>query len=241
MTKAYRPGCPDGTGIRGAGTGVEHSVNKTVKVDIWSDVACPWCYVGKRRFETAAAAFAGTGGSLEVEYHSFELAPDTPVDFDGTEVDFLVGHKGMPSAQVEQMLAQMTELAATEGLAYDFDALQHTNTIKAHELLHVAKAGGLQLELAERLFAAYFQEGRHVGRIDDLADLAAEVGLDRDVVVEALTSEQYLPDVRADQEQALAYGISGVPFYVIDGKYGVSGAQDPSVFIDVLQKVAADA
>jgi predicted DsbA family dithiol-disulfide isomerase len=202
-------------------------------------VACPWCIVGKRRFETAAAEFAESGGALEVEYHSFELSPDTPVDFDGTEVDFLVSHKRMPAAQVESMLAQMTQLASTEGLSYDFDALQHTNTVKAHELLHYAKSQGRQLEMKERLLAAYFEEGRHVGRINDLADLAAEIGLDRAEVVEALKSEQFLADVRADKDQAIAYGITGVPFFVIDGKFGVSGAQDPSVFVDVLQKAAS--
>jgi predicted DsbA family dithiol-disulfide isomerase len=214
-------------------------VNETVKVDIWSDVACPWCFIGKRRFETAAAEFAEGGGSLEVEYHSFELAPDTPVDFDGTEVDFLVGHKGMPAAQVESMLAQMTELARTEGLSYDFDALQHTNTIKAHELLHHAKAQGRQLDMVERLLSAYFEEGRHVGRIDDLADLAAEIGLDRAGVVEALKSGELLPAVQADKDQAIAYGITGVPFFVIDRRLGVSGAQDPSVFLGALREAAA--
>lgn len=212
-----------------------------MKVDIWSDIACPWCFIGKRRFETAAAEFAASGGQLEVELHSFELAPDTPVDFDGSEIDFLVSHKGMPAAQVEQMLDQMTHLATTEGLSYDFDALQHTNTVKAHELLHFAKSKGRQLEMSERLFAAYFEEGHHIGRVDDLADLAVEIGLDRDETVEALTSERFLPAVHADKDQAVTYGISGVPFFVIDGRLGVSGAQDPSVFVDVLQKAAAGA
>lgn len=228
------------SGIGPAGNDVAHVVSNSVRVDIWSDIACPWCFVGKRRFETAAAQFAEGGGSLEVEYHSFELAPDTPVDFEGTEVDFLVGHKRMPAAQVESMLGQMTQLASTEGLSYDFDALQHTNTVKAHELLHYAKSQGRQLDMKERLLSAYFEQGRHVGRIDDLADLAEEIGLDRAEVVEALKSEQFRADVQADKDQAIAYGISGVPFFVINGKYGVSGAQDPSVFVDVLQKAASD-
>src|SRR3954451_22959169 len=149
-------------------------MSDVIKVDIWSDIACPWCYIGKRKFETGVAAF---GVEVEVEYHSFELSPDTPVDFAGSEVDFLVSHKGMAAEQVQQMLGQMTELGATEGLAYDFDALQHTNTVKAHELLHFAKSKGRQVDLSERLFAAYFQEGRHIGRVDELADLAAEIGL----------------------------------------------------------------
>ncbi|MET0449462.1 MAG: DsbA family oxidoreductase [Aeromicrobium sp.] len=215
-------------------------MNNIVKVDIWSDIACPWCIVGKRRFETAAAQFAETGGEVEVEYHSFELAPDTPVDYAGSEVDFLVTHKGMAAAQVEQMLVQMTELAATEGLAFDYAALQHTNTVKAHELLHFAKSKDRQLDMSERLFKAYFEEGRHVGRVDDLADLAAEIGLDRDEALAALTSEEFLPAVNADKQQAIAYGISGVPFFVIDGRYGVSGAQEPASFVEVLQTAARE-
>ncbi|MFC8921946.1 DsbA family protein [Cellulosimicrobium sp. NPDC057127] len=214
-----------------------------VRVDIWSDVACPWCYVGKRRLETALDRLAERGfpARVEIEYHSFELAPDTPVDFEGTEVDFLAGHKGMPPAQVEQMLAQMTQLAAAEGLAYDFDALRHTKTLTAHELLHHAKAHGRQVEMKERLLKAYFEEGRHVGRVDVLADLAAEVGLDRGEVVAALEDHRYADDVQEDIEQARAYGINGVPFFVVDGRYGVSGAQDPAVFVQVLEEAAREA
>jgi len=214
-------------------------VSEPIKIDIWSDIACPWCYIGKRKFEAGSGLFAGAGDGrdVEVEYHSFELSPDTPVDFDGSEVDFLAGHKGLPAEQVQQMLQRVTGIASSVGLDYDFDNLKHTNTVKAHELLHFAKANGKQLELAERLFRAYFIEGRHVGRVEDLADLAAEVGLDRDAALQALESEQYLQDVRADQATAGEYGINGVPFFVIDGKYGVSGAQDAQTFAQVLEQV----
>ncbi|MHA7133912.1 DsbA family oxidoreductase [Oerskovia turbata] len=218
-------------------------MSEKVKVDIWSDVACPWCYVGKRRFETALAGFAGRDDApeVEIEYHSFELAPDTPVDFEGTEVDFLAKHKGMPAGQVEQMLAQMTTVAAAEGLAYDFDALQHTKTLKAHELLHLAKSRGKQIEMKERLLKAYFEQGRHVGRVEELVALATEVGLDADEVRTALENGDFADDVEQDIAQARAYGISGVPFFVFNGKYGVSGAQDPAVFTQVLDQVVADA
>ena len=214
-------------------------MSEPIKIDIWSDIACPWCYIGKRKFEAGSGLFAGAGDGrdVEVEYHSFELSPDTPVDFDGSEVDFLAGHKGLPAEQVQQMLQRVTGIASSVGLDYDFDNLKHTNTVKAHELLHFAKANGKQLELAERLFRAYFIEGRHVGRVEDLADLAAEVGLDRDAALQALESEQYLQDVRADQATAGEYGINGVPFFVIDGKYGVSGAQDAQTFAQVLEQV----
>jgi predicted DsbA family dithiol-disulfide isomerase len=212
-----------------------------VKVDVWSDIACPWCYIGKRKFEAGVAAFAATDAArpVEVEYHSFELSPDTPVDFEGTEAEFLSGHKGMPVEQAQQMLDQVGGIAASVGLDYDFDSMHHTNTVKAHQVIHLAKQQGKQLEMVERLFTAYFERGEHVGQDSSLADLAAEIGLDRDEVLDTLRDDAQLAAVRADQAQALAYGINGVPFFVIDGKYGVSGAQDPSAFEQVLTQVVA--
>ena len=207
-------------------------MSDVIKVDVWSDIACPWCYIGKRKFEAGAEGF-----DVEVEYHSFELSPDTPVDFDGSAADFLAKHKGMPIEQVRPMLAQVTAVAAEVGLDYDYDALQHTNTVKAHQLLHFAKAEGKQIEMKERLLRAYFVEGKHVGRTEDLADLAAEIGLDRDAALRSLESDEYLEAVHADQEQAMRYGIRGVPFFVIDGKYGVSGAQAPETFAQALKQV----
>ncbi|WP_022883967.1 DsbA family oxidoreductase [Glaciibacter superstes] len=219
-------------------------MTETIKVDIWSDIACPWCYIGKRKFESGAASFGAATGDgapdVVIEYHSYELSPDTPVDFDGSEIDFLAKHKGMPADQVQGMLDRVTGIAADVGLNYDYDALQHTNTVKAHQLLHYAKAHGVQLEAVERLLKAYFVEGRHVGRIEDLADLGAEVGLDRDDIVRSLTADEHLAAVRADQALAGEYGINGVPFFVINGKYGVSGAQDPETFADVLRQVWAE-
>lgn len=211
--------------------------NNTVKVDVWSDIACPWCFVGKRRFEQAVARF---DGQVEVEYHSFELSPETPVDYAGSEAEFLAQHKGLPTEQAEQMLAQMTELAAGEGLAYDFGSLQHANTVLAHQALHHAKAHGKQVELKERLLAAYFEQGLNLNHAEVLADLAAEVGLDRDAVLADLESEAHLAAVRADQEQAIEYGIGGVPFYVFDGRLAVSGAQSPDVFVSALERVAQE-
>ena len=216
--------------------GVGTVVSIPLKVDIWSDIACPWCFIGKRKFEAAVKTFGDDGKQVEIEYHSFELSPDTPVDFDGSEVEFLVRHKHMPAEQITQMLGQVGGIAESVGLSYNFDTLRHTNTVKAHQLLHFAKANGKQAELKERLLSAYFQEGRHVGRVEDLADLAQDVGLDRDMAVAVLESEEFLPAVIADKEQGIAYGITGVPFYVIDGKYGVSGAQDPATFVEVLEK-----
>ena len=215
------------------------SVNEPIKIDVWSDIACPWCYIGKRNLESglAVAAQSADAPVVEVTYHSYELSPDTPVDFDGSEIDFLAGHKGMPAEQVKQMLENVTGVAANAGLEYNFDILKHTNTVKAHELLHFAKEQGVQPEMKERLMRAYFSARSHGGRVEDLAVLASEVGLDADATREALTSGRFTAAVRADQAQAQAYGINGVPFFVIDGKYGVSGAQPAEAFTQILQQV----
>ncbi|MFZ4841878.1 DsbA family oxidoreductase [Mycetocola saprophilus] len=216
-------------------------MTEPIKVDIWSDIACPWCFIGKRKFEAGVAAFAaGSDTPVEVEYHSFELAPDTPVDFEGSELDFLVSHKGMPAEQITEMLGRVTGIAAQSGLEFNFDKLRHTNTVLAHQALHFAKAHGKQRELAEVLFRAYFTDGKHVGNIADLAELGATVGLDAAELTAALEADRYLADVRADQAQAQGYGIQGVPFFVIDGKYGVSGAQEAQAFEQVLTQVSAE-
>lgn len=213
-----------------------------IRIDVWSDIACPWCYIGKRNLEAGLQATAADADAPQVEvvYHSYELSPDTPVDFAGDEIDFLAGHKGMPREQVVEMLERVTGVAKDAGLEYRFDLLHHTNTVKAHELLHHAKAEGVQHEMAERLMAGYFTEGRHVGRIDDLVELAVEIGLDGDGVRTALETERHLDAVRADQAQARAYGINGVPFFVIDGRYGVSGAQPPEAFAQIARQVWAE-
>ena len=208
-----------------------------IKVDIWSDVQCPWCYIGKRKFE---AAVDGFDGEVEVEYHSFELAPDTPVDYDGTPSDYLAAKFNIGPEQVQAMHDRVSGIAEAVGLHYDFEHMHQTNTVKAHELLHYAKAHGRQIELKERLLQAYFLNGEHVGRIADLAEIAASIGFDREDVVRALESNQYLPDVKADMAQARAYGISGVPFFVVDGRYGVSGAQETATFANVLEQVRAE-
>jgi predicted DsbA family dithiol-disulfide isomerase len=216
---------------------VVHKMSEPIKVDIWSDLQCPWCYIGKRKFEAGVAEF---DGEVEVEYHSFELAPDTPVDYAGSPIDYLSERKGIPLPEVEKMLDRVTGIAADVGLDYHYEDVHQTNTIKAHELLHFAKSKGRQIDMKERLLKAYFVDGRHVGRVDDLADLAAEIGLDRDEAVRALEAEAFLGDVKADVAQAQAYGIQGVPFFVIDGKYGVSGAQDATAFTNMLEQVQSE-
>lgn len=217
-------------------------MTEPLRLDVWSDIACPWCYIGKRNLESGIAQTSTDPDAPEVEivYHSFELAPDTPSDYEGSEVDYLADRKGVSRQQAQQMIDRVTGVAAGSGLAYRYDILSHANTGKAHQLLHHAKEKGRQLELVERLMAAYFTEGRHVGRDDELVALAVDAGLDAEEARDALRSERHVPDVRRDQAQAQAYGISGVPFYVIDGTYGVSGAQPPEAFAQILRQVWAE-
>lgn len=209
-----------------------------VQVDIWSDVVCPWCYIGKRRFETALAEFTQANPQVQVDiiYHSFELSPDTPADFSGSAADYLVNAKGMSRDQVDQMLGQVTQLAAAEGLKYDYAAAQQTNTLRAHELLHFALAHGKQREVKERLLSGFFERGEHVGNIDTLVAVASEVGLPDAAARTALESGEYRAAVQQDIAQAREYGINGVPFFVFDGRFGVSGAQSPEVFVQALEK-----
>jgi len=155
-------------------------------------------------------------------------------------VQYLAERKGLPSEQVERLIARVVGIAKSVGLDYDYDRMHQTNTVKAHELLHYAKAHGRQLEMKEALLKAYFIDGGHVGRVDDLVELAAGLGFDAQDVRRALESGEHRPAVRADVAQAAAYGIQGVPFYVIDGRYGISGAQESATFLQVLEQVRAE-
>jgi predicted DsbA family dithiol-disulfide isomerase len=213
-----------------------------ITVDIWSDIACPWCYIGKRKFERGLEAFRlahPDAPEVSLEYRSFELSPDTPEDYRGGEAAFLAEHKGIPEVQAQQMLDSVTAIAASVGLDYHFETVRHVKTVTAHQALHHAKTQGLQLELKERLLSAYFVEGRDLADPAVLASLAAEVGLDEAGTAEALAEQRHLADVQSDIAQAREYGINGVPFFVLDGRFGVSGAQEPQAFTEVLEHVLA--
>ncbi|MDI6022012.1 DsbA family oxidoreductase [Leucobacter sp. UT-8R-CII-1-4] len=214
-------------------------MNDTLRVDIWSDIACPWCYIGKRRFEAGVAEFTRQNPEIdiEVESHSFELAPDTPDNYEGSEIDFLTKHKGMPREQVEQMLEQMTKMAELEGIEFNFDKLRHANTSRAHRVLHLAKSQGLQAEMQDRLFRAYFSEGRQVSDVETLAELGEEVGLDADEVRDAYNDETFEDAVERDITRARMLGVNGVPYFLFEEKYAVSGAQSAETFANVLEQV----
>ncbi len=213
-----------------------------ITIDIWSDIACPWCYIGKRRLEAALATFQEHADAVPVAitYHSFELSPDTPVDFSGTEVDFLVEHKAMPADQVKAMLDHVTGVAKSVGLTFKFDKLQHSNTVRAHQLVHVARSSGVQDAAVEHLFRAYFTEGRNLGDIAELVKVGNQIGLDSDEVAAVLHADAMLDAVRDDQAQAQRLGITGVPFFVIDGRYGISGAQPSETFLNACERVLAE-
>jgi predicted DsbA family dithiol-disulfide isomerase len=204
-----------------------------MRVDIWSDIVCPWCYVGKRRFETAAAAF---DAGVEVVHHSFQLDPSAPRDRTRNRRDMLMQKYGLTTARVEALDAQMTRIAADEGLDYRLAGTVSGNTLDAHQLVHLAHEHGRQDAMVEALYRAYFSEGRSVFDIDSLSELADDAGLDRDEARAALQEGRYVAAVHDDIETARRLGITGVPFFVIDGRYGVSGAQPASTFLEALNK-----
>lgn len=214
-------------------------MSASITVDVWSDIACPWCYIGKHRFESGVSEFRRRHPdvAVEIESHSYELAPDTPDEYEGSEIDFLTKHKAVPREQVEQMLAQMTQLAASEGIEFDFGRLQHANTRRAHRVLHLAKAQGVQAEMQERLFRAYFAEGRQVSDPDTLAELGEEVGLDPDEVRDAFDDEALGEAVDRDIARARMLGVAGVPFWMIESRYGISGAQPAAQIADALEQI----
>jgi predicted DsbA family dithiol-disulfide isomerase len=211
-----------------------------MKVEIWSDVVCPWCYVGKRRFETALAAFEHRA-DVEVSWRAFELDPDAPAVREGDPVQGLADKYGMSRAQALAANARLTDMAAAEGLEFHLDTARGGNTFDAHRLIHLAGEKGIQDAVKERFMRAYFTENEPVGDPETLTRLAVEAGLDEADVKTVLTSGEYATDVIADEQQAAAYGISGVPFFVVDAKYGVSGAQSPDVLLQTLRTAYAEA
>jgi len=204
-------------------------------VEIWSDVVCPWCYVGKRQFEEALGRF-GHADQVTVSWRSFELDPKSPREV-GMSMDRILERKyGMSEEQARTANQQMTSLAASVGLDYHLDRVRAGNTFDAHRLIHLAAAHGLGGALKERLLAAYFTEGRSIGDPATLAELAVEVGLDPGEVGETLAGEAFSADVRADEARATALGATGVPFFVIDETYGVAGAQGTDVLLGALER-----
>jgi predicted DsbA family dithiol-disulfide isomerase len=208
-----------------------------LRIDIWSDIACPWCYVGKRRLEQALARFAHRD-DVEVVWRAFELDPSAPRVRDPQQsyAERLARKYGTTPAQGQAMIDRMVDTAAADGLALRFDHIRPGNTFDAHRLLHLAHERGVQDALKERLLRAYLTEGQAIGEPDVLASLAREVGLDDREVADLLAGDRCAAEVRQDEALARELGISGVPFFVLAGRLGVSGAQPADVLLGALDR-----
>jgi predicted DsbA family dithiol-disulfide isomerase len=210
-----------------------------MKIEIWSDVMCPFCYIGKRNFETALEQFSNKNG-IEVEWKSFQLDPSLPEVQDSNYTDYLMVSKGLGRPQVEGMLNNVTQMAKGVGLEYDFDRAVMVNSFKAHRVLQLAKMLGLGDAAEERLFRAFFTEGRNIADDDTLLELGKEAGLNETEIRSSLSDERYSDMVRQDIQEARAIGVTGVPFFVFNRKYAVSGAQPPQAFLQTLEKAYAE-
>jgi predicted DsbA family dithiol-disulfide isomerase len=211
-----------------------------VKVEVWSDIVCPWCYIGKRRIEGALRQFEHRD-DIEVTYRAFELNPEAEPD-EGIALDQRLARKyGVPIQEARAMNARVTAVAAEDGLDYHLDVARPGNTFDAHRLIHLAQAEGRQGEMKERLMAAYFVEGRPIGNRDTLRELAEEIGLDADRARAVLDGDEFADEVRAEEAEAAQLGISGVPFFVIDRRYGVSGAQPAELLARALEQAWSEA
>ncbi|GIP03986.1 DSBA oxidoreductase [Paenibacillus lautus] len=211
-----------------------------MKVEIWSDFMCPFCYIGKRRFESALEQFPHKD-QVEVVYRSFELDPNASYK-PGVSMDELLAAKyGMSIEQAKAANANVTQQAASVGLTYHMDRVIPANSFDAHRLVHFAAQHGKMKDMTERLFRAYFTDAENLEDKNLLADLAAEVGLEREQAMAVLESDAFQSEVRADEAAATNLGIRGVPFFVLGGKYAVSGAQPLEVFTDALDKAYREA
>lgn len=211
-----------------------------MKVEIWSDIMCPFCYIGKKNYEAALKQVPGAE-DVQIEWKSFQLDPTIPNDGSSqSELAYLAERKGMSEAQAKGMLENVTNTAKASGITMNFGSVIVANTLNAHRLLHFAKSKQLGSELKEKLFEAHFMDGVNVGDFDELIRLAAAVGLDADESRKVLESDAYAYEVSQDIQEAQNIGVRGVPFFVIDRKYAISGAQPVDVFAQTLDKSLAE-
>ncbi|WP_445711981.1 DsbA family oxidoreductase [Flavobacterium sp.] len=211
-------------------------MENTLKVQIWSDVMCPFCYIGKRRIEGALANFEHKD-NVEIEWKSFQLDASFKASADDNIVDHLAVKYGKDKAWAQEMVDNMTQNAKNSGLDFHFEKAILANSHNAHRLLHLAKKYNLGNELKELLLKAYLTEGKDVNNLETLSTLGQEVGLEKTIVEEVLHSDAYSDEVKNDIATAQNIGVQGVPFFVFDNKYAVSGAQPEEVFMETLEKV----
>lgn len=206
-----------------------------LRIDVWSDIACPWCFVGKRRLQAALERY---GKPVDLVWHSFELDPNAPHESKGSHVELLAQKFGASPADAQQMLDRMTHVGKGDGIDFRFDIAQSSNTFDAHRLLHFARVHGKQDALKDRLFRAYFCEGVRISDRAALVRLCGEVGLDAAAAQKVLDDEEHALDVRADEEQAREIGIRGVPFFVFDQRLAVSGAESADVLLEAMSEAS---
>ena len=206
-----------------------------MEVEIWSDVVCPFCYIGKRKFETALSEFKESS-NVEITWKSFQLSPDTRTNPEKNIHQYLAEHKRISLEQAKSLNNQVTNLAKQVGLVFNFDQAIPVNTFNAHRFLHLAKQRGFQEEAEEKLFKAYFTDGKNTDDHQTLIRIGNEIGLDPVEVKQVLEGNQYANEVRQDIAEAHQLGVRGVPFFLFDRKYAVSGAQDSKVFLESLEK-----
>lgn len=210
-----------------------------MKIEIWSDVMCPFCYIGKRKFETALEQFADKD-NIEIEWKSFQLMPELETQPDVSLNQFFAEAKGLPIEQAKQMNDRVALMAKQIGLEYNLDKAIPANSFKAHRFIHFAKANGKQNEAEEILFQSYFTDGKNIDDNNTLLALGKELGLDNDALQKVLENETYADEVRADILEAHQIGVRGVPFFVFDRKQAISGAQEPQAFLQTLENTFAE-
>lgn len=209
-------------------------------IEIWSDIACPWCYIGKRHFEEALASYPHAD-QVEIIWRSFELQPDAPLEQTALTVERLMEKYGMSRDKALENMQRVTDVAAAAGLEFHLDIARSSNTFDAHRLVHFAAEHDLGVAMMERFMQAYQMEGVYLADHGELTRLATEVGLDTEAVKGVLDSDRYADAVRADEQRAHQFGVNGVPFFVFDGTTGVSGAQPSAVFLQALTELGPKA
>ncbi|MBG6110820.1 protein disulfide-isomerase [Flavobacterium sp. CG_23.5] len=211
-------------------------MDNKLKVQIWSDIMCPFCYIGKRRIEEALNLFEHKE-AVEIEWKSYQLDASFIASTDDNMVEHLAAKYRKDNDWAQNMLDNMTQNAKTAGLDFHFEKSVLANSLNAHRLLHLAKKHSLANDLEELLFKAYLTEGKNVNDINTLTELGIQVGLDSEAIAQVLNSDKYAEEVKEDQEEANAIGVQGVPFFVFDNKYAISGAQPATSFLETLEKV----
>ncbi|MCA0445251.1 MAG: DsbA family oxidoreductase [Bacteroidetes bacterium] len=211
------------------------NISPKMLIEIWSDIVCPFCYIGKRRLENALELFSHQD-RIEINWKSYQLSPDLKTNPEQSINQFLAEHKQIPVEEAEKMNDYVTEMASEVGLTYHFEKAVVANSFNAHRLIHLSKEIGKQHEAEELLFRSYFTDGKNIDDTQTLVQLGVELGLEAERVISVLNGTDFADEVRKDVYDAFQVGVKGVPFFVFDRKYGISGAQPASLFTQVLEK-----